>query len=125
MRVSSLPLSCCRRPHTSALNCRPVLHYFRHAPAPLQYLVAPGSGDAAAGGLAPGQLARSALRGLQLLPQLHWPVAALLPALLHHPDSDVRWCVVECAALAFGLQDSSRAQVQGVGGGPGCLAPAP
>ena len=103
-----LPCCCCCR------VCRLVLRYFQHAPAPFQYLTAAGGACASAGGLPAGQLARSTLRGLQLLPQLQWPVAAALPAVLQHPDADVRWCAAECAALAFGLQDASRGKVRAV-----------
>lgn len=101
--------------------CSPVLQYFRLAPAPSQYLLANDGSPAAAlpAGLSPAQLARSTLRGLQLLPQLQWPLAAALPALLQHPEADVRWCAVECAAVVFGLRDASRAKVR-VRGRPGC-----
>lgn len=85
-----------------------MLCYFSHAPAPFVYLTQPGG----AGSVPAAQLARSTLRGLQLLPQLQWPVAAALPALLQHPEPDVRWCAAQCAALVFGLQDASCAQVR-------------
>jgi hypothetical protein len=85
---------------------RLVLRYFRHAPPPFQYLAAPAAPAPPA-----AQLARSSLRGMQLLPGLRWPIAAALPVLLQHDDADVRWCAVHCAALAFGLQDASRTEV--------------
>lgn len=88
-----------------------MLRYFHHAPPPFHYLLPPAADGAASCAVPVGQLARSTLRGLQLLPQLQWPVAAALPALLQHADADVRWCAAECAALAFGLQDASRAKV--------------
>ncbi|KAL4440107.1 hypothetical protein ABPG75_003108 [Micractinium tetrahymenae] len=98
-------------PHTDG----PVLRYFRSAPAPFQYLLATDGSPPVElpAGLSPAQLARATLRGLQLLPQLHWPVAAVLPVLLQHPEADVRWCAVECAALVFGLRDASRAKLAG------------
>jgi hypothetical protein len=90
-----------------------VLRYFHVAPAPFQYLLGPDGSLVAppAGAPPPAQLARSTLRGLQLLPQLRWPLAAALPALLQHPEADVRWCAAEAAALTFGLQDAARTQV--------------
>lgn len=94
------------------LLCSPVLRYFQSAPAPFQYLLASdGSIAAPVAGLEPAQLARSTLRGLQLLPQVQWPLAAALPALLQHAEADVRWCAVECASLVFGLRDASRSKV--------------
>ena len=88
-----------------------MLRYYRHAPAPFVYLAQVGG----AGSVPAAQLARSTLRGLQLLPQLQWPVAAALPALLQHAEPDVRWCAAQCAALVFGLQDASCAQVRPAG----------
>ena len=92
-----------------------MLRYFSVAPAPFQYLLAPDGGLAAAlpsGSPPAAQLARSTLRGLQLLPVLRWPLAAALPALLQHHEADVRWCAAEAAALTFGLHDGARTQVR-------------
>ena len=105
------PCSKAPRALLTATPCRPVLRYFRLAPPPFVYLTQAGG----AGSVPAAQLARSTLRGLQLLPQLQWPVAAALPALLQHAEPDVRWCAAHCAALVFGLQDASCAQVRPAG----------
>lgn len=88
--------------------CRLVEQYFELGPAPFHYITAPGSQALPIShSVTDAQLAHATLRGLQLSPQLRrrwrWPSALRL---LQHAETDVRYCAVQCTALAFGLGDA-------------------
>ncbi len=101
-------------PHTDVL----VLRYFRTAPPPFAYLLSEDSKapPALVDEELAVQLAHATLYGMQHSEPLRqlwrWPSVAL--SLLQHTLSDVRWCAVQCTAVAFGMRDTNRNRLMSV-----------
>lgn len=86
-----------------------MVRYFQRSPDPLSY-IRDGAVDGEGGAC---QMARAALRGVQLSAQLArvWRVSGAL-GLLRHGSPGVRWCAVRFMAHVFGLGDAALQALQ-------------